>query len=248
MVAPRRRFRYRKRKSAKRSAVAKRSRKMTITRTLRAPKQQVFPNIMKMKLNYEESFRGTGAETHAYYRLNSLYDPQYSYGTGVVAIGGQQNNQQPLFYDQIANIYTQYKVLATKVDIYFQNMSTTIPGYVCIQGAPGDNIPTDIDPILMSTRPLAQVKNLGILGDDNSRVRLTAYYPAHVPLGIIKKEYVSDDDYSSAVNNSPALNNTGILYVMISSIDSSTSISVIARVKLTFYVQFMQPNRSIGAS
>lgn len=73
------------------------------------------------KLNYSENIPITTGVMNFYnWRLNSVYDPNFT-GTG----------GQPLWHDQLAAIYTSYKVNGCKFKIMATNLGTQ-PVRMCV--------------------------------------------------------------------------------------------------------------------
>lgn len=77
-----------------------------------------FPDRMFTKLVYSDSIvldpsAGTPTPSFAL-RMNSIYDPQFSIGGG-----------QPTYYDQLALIYKQYRVVGSKLTANFSYTNTT---------------------------------------------------------------------------------------------------------------------------
>ena len=127
------------------------------------------------------------------WRLNSLYDPNYT-----VTNPGQH---QPYGFDQYAVFFQKYRVFATKVTFEFMN-----PSYDTSTGA----VP-DLDlfcAMWPAPDPSTQLpgSNMNIIGEvakakhklfsrktgTSKRQVLSAFYRMHTLLGITKKEYNTD--------------------------------------------------------
>jgi len=84
-----------------------------------------FPPKMTYKLKYNEAIQltpSTTALTNYQFRANSLYDPDYT-STG----------HQPLYFDQIINIYDHYVVIGSKIKVTCnRNTSSANAARVCI--------------------------------------------------------------------------------------------------------------------
>lgn len=68
-----------------------------------------FPLKLKFKHRYHEVIgltSASGALSHAYFSVNSLYDPNSS-GTG----------HQPMYFDQVAALYNHYTVIGSKITV-----------------------------------------------------------------------------------------------------------------------------------
>lgn len=70
-----------------------------------------FPDRLKTKLQYQDVVQlaaSAGSPAVWQFRMNSLFDPDYS-GTG----------HQPQWYDQLSAVYSNYKVLGSKITCVF---------------------------------------------------------------------------------------------------------------------------------
>lgn len=98
--------RYWRRK--KKAAMAKRTRKGY------APLVYGIPTYQLVKMKYACQIRidpyGPGLPSFHVFRANSIHDPDYTGITGTP-------NHQPMFHDQYAQIYANYKVVGSKISI-----------------------------------------------------------------------------------------------------------------------------------
>lgn len=95
------------------------------------------PDNTICKLKYNTRFQldpastgiaGTGDASLATYifRLNSLFDPDYSTTNPLASAGKGTPNHQPYGFDQWATFYAQYMVLGAKVDVDFYNQNHAV--------------------------------------------------------------------------------------------------------------------------
>lgn len=85
--------------------------KMTIQKSIG------FPDTFITKLKHYTvpyQFTSGGTTTQAF-RINSLYDPDYSVGGG-----------QPYYFDQMMLIYERYQVYGCKIKVDIMNRSTSV--------------------------------------------------------------------------------------------------------------------------
>lgn len=144
--------RMRKRRSSvkgrSKSIVSRRSNRIANNPTgmVVVPGTSPFPNILVNRLVYTDSvlltwtsLGGIGTKT---YRLNSLYDPDYS-------IGGQQ----PYMFDQLAAVYGRYLVKGAKITVTFTDSYNASGGngpYICGVHTTADPTPGTSAEVIMS--------------------------------------------------------------------------------------------------
>lgn len=108
-------------RSRTKSACAKRAYKRT--RAIAHPRRTI-PDNLKVMMKYQHNIYLTSAiipEAYTTFRALSIYDPDYTGGGG-----------QPYGHDSFANLYLRYRVKRVKIDVWFQNISTTAPTAVAI--------------------------------------------------------------------------------------------------------------------
>lgn len=181
------------------------------------------PSIL-MKHSYVDNYKldNTGTTTVAatqQFRLNSLYDPDYT-GSG----------HQPYYYDQIAALYAEYCVYGVKVDIYAGSESVTSPILLSIAPSLSTSLPTDAE--LGLERP--QASRLFVDAGGASQ-RFVKYYKIYEILGVPKSECFIDDALSASGTNP-----SRPLYLNLSAICGDTSVACILNinVKMTFYCKW----------
>lgn len=104
-MPPRRRYYRRKRKATNRAQVT----------TVRAA--SLAPDLLRVKLRYGDTLAFVTSGVNGYtFRLNSLFDPDYS-----------TTGHQPLGFDQYAAFYGRYRVNACKIFINAVSNDTTGP-------------------------------------------------------------------------------------------------------------------------
>jgi len=69
---------------------------------------------------------GDGSLNTYIFRLNSLFDPDYSTTNPLASAGKGTPNHQPYGFDQWATFYAQYMVLGAKVDVDFYNQNHNV--------------------------------------------------------------------------------------------------------------------------
>lgn len=131
------------------------------------------------------------------YRLNHLYDPNYTDSTGI-------NNNQPLYYDQMAAIYYRYTVLSVRVVVKGALNSN---GYYFMR--PSNVIATPTDFILEMERPDSTHQFYSTGGN-----RLIMRKNCHINrIWGVKREAVIDGDEYSGTDSSTLPTNPTYLHI-----------------------------------
>lgn len=180
------------------------------------------PDSYVTTLEYSDIVKLTNASAPygAYvYRGNSLYDPDY-------VIGGHQ----PLYFDQLMQIYTKYKVVSAQVRVV---SVSPVASYLTITPA--------TDPLVANTNTpqYAELPRsvVGAVGTGNvipSRP-LTARYNTQGVLGLTSAQ-LSDSDYSGTVSTNPSQ----LWYINITSVstDITANASVSVHVRISYKAIF----------
>lgn len=157
------------------------------------PAVQVVALVYPIRQVMSESTVGTGC-TYTY-SLNNLYDPDKT-GTG----------SQPINFDQIASLYTQFRVVRCDYDIQFCCASAYTPGAITPSAVVGvvptwnDALPTA--PSAWQGLARAQTKLLTPVGGSNLFRVKGSVKPWEV-LSIPKRQYMDDTDYTCSATGPP---------------------------------------------
>jgi hypothetical protein len=179
----------------------------------------VFPSFMTGKVTY-----ATNAvfAVPAYliaanvYRLNSIFDPDYS-GTGTSVLG----------YAQLNALYGKYRVLSADVilDVFPSNAvaNSNAKSEVMIVASNdltlGVNADTWLGQRFVATRPL--------FGGNGAKIRL--HVPIHTVYGVPKRAVQTEDDFASVMTSNPS--NPVLLHVGMRNFDGvGTSLSYALRI------------------
>lgn len=154
--------------------------------------------------------------------LNDMFDPQY-------AIGGHQ----PRGYDEMSAIYGEYRVLAVKVNIYAQALSSGshVIGYA-IDGS--TTPPGDINSYMEARNKKFK------LGTLDRPTIISCYTSIAKALGVDYRRIRTDDNYRSGIGASPA--RIPYFHIFFQNNDESTSSGYNVRATITFYTEFSHPN------
>lgn len=180
------------------------------------------PDRLYTRMGYSMSTTLTSTLSPAYniFRLNSLYDPDY---TGA---GGQ-----PLARDQWANFYNRYLVYGVSYKVTFINTSTSEQVYCWV--VPKNVTAVSTSAQVLFEKPYAKNRILGV-ESGKSIGTIKGYASAAKALGYTKQQYQSEKANSSEFNSNPA--SEGFLHVYSQAADETTSVTVRIRVVLTYYV------------
>lgn len=154
--------------------------------------------------------------------LNDMFDPQYS-------IGGHQ----PRGFDELSAIYGQYRVLAVKVMIYGQALSTGshIMGYSINSSSvpPGD----------INSYMEARNKKFKFATSDRPTV-IKCYTSIAKAHGVDAARVRIDDEFAAGIGASPA--SVPYFHIFYQNNDESTSSGYNIRATITFYTEFSHPS------
>jgi len=199
-----------------------RSKRATITRNVGG----AFPDRLYTTLKYVQqenlSYTGLGAIALKQFRLNGLYDPDYS-GIG----------HQPYGYDQLTPLYGRYLVYGCKYSCQFTNTSTLMQADVALQVRPNTTVFTT-----WNTLCEAQYSNKRVLGIEGGRSMQTikGYTSIAKAFGQTKATVRTDDTFQSLVSTNPTRPPTLTIYVK--SLDTATSTAVYCLTTLQYYCVF----------
>lgn len=180
------------------------------------------PDSYVTTLEYSDIVKLTNASAPygAYvYRGNSLYDPDY-------VIGGHQ----PLYFDQLMQIYTKYKVVSVQVKVL---SVSPVAAYLTVTPAT-DPLVANTNTPQYSELPRSVVTAVGTYNTIPSRP-LVARYNTQGVLGLTNAQ-LSDSDYSGTASTNPSQ----LWYINITSTstDLATNANVSVSVRLSYKAIF----------
>lgn len=202
-----------------------------------------FPDSMITKFKYGDQQTLTsaaGVVANTVYRLNSINDPDFSFG-----------GHQPMWYDQFLGAsaasapYKNYRVLNSTIKVTFSYL--TAPATVAVNQGPAlvGIVPSTSSTLLASSTAqlletdAASTKFLGDKAASNNIRVLYASYNPQRDLGLD----IGDDTISALYNANP----TQAFYAHVLKIDSVGTSTVIAYVELEYTVELFQRNE-VGQS
>lgn len=195
------------------------------------PGHSPLPDFYFTKLRYSDWVNipsgGTGGMVDIVYRGNNVYDPAFDLG-GLGCVG----------FTQLASIYNQYRVFASKIEVRAKSISDTTATGDSIMMIIPDRSGSDYTMSLMTTRqqsPHAVCKMLHRVAD--KAVILKQYRRTKDIMGV--KE-IDDDNYAAPVTGTAPVD-PWYWHVMVARGDQD-SLSVYPGyqyfIKITYYVRF----------
>jgi len=212
------------------------------------------PHRQFIKLRYSEMLLANGLSQigqagYAQYRVNSLYDPQYA--SNLSTVSGHINNSQPMYRDQWANFYYQYRVYACK---YYFTFTPTVPTTglvttpVTMVVYASDAPSTDTDVMITRQRIGARSVDSGGTLSSVNKLSLKFYTTCNRALGLTKRQY--SDDKTTAGGMSSGSNPTTLVYVniLIQNMNEGTTLDGYFTVRMKFYCKLFDPIENIASS
>jgi hypothetical protein len=191
-----------------------------------------FPAQKHVSMAYVSRHRlttSTGSVSVQQFRLNSLFDPDFTSG-----------GHQPMGFDQWAAFYNHYVVMKCSYEIEFVDISNSVATQSTVAFHVSDDtvIPTDLETLteLGSQTALASIYGPTVICGS---VDVAAFFRRP------KNTLTLDSDLRSVVSASPSDIVIGSLVSQTNSQASSGSLDVI--VKLVFTSVFMEPKDLVGS-
>lgn len=217
------------------------------------PHQQ-FIKFKYSEVLYSNGISMSGQTAYVQYRSNSLYDPQYA--TNFSTASGHSNNGQPLYRDQWANFYYQYRVYATKYRVTFTPTSVdaadlgsiTMPQPMTMVLYASDTPTTDTDIVISKQRIGAKFVDSGGVAYSVNKLNLSYYQVHNRSLGLTKRQY--SDDKTTAGGMSVGANPTTVTYmnVLLQCWDQTPLLYGYLTVQTKYYCKLFDQIENIAAS
>lgn len=196
------------------------------------------PRYQPVKLCYSESVKCAGAgsaDSYMIYKLNSIFDPQDTLGPGWA--NNSNGNTQPLYRDQWATLYDQYRVLGAKYIIrcYVGDDSGTVISNMRVVVWPSDTQTSGSAAILVDAeRPYVKQTMCSSGARQNSKISF--YCPTYLSASATRSQVKNDDAFASTMGTNP----TRITYLNIRNsalnpLLGTTNISLYMDIKIIYY-------------
>lgn len=217
----------RKRRPIVRRRVNRRRTNRPYTKVLRQPA----PDKLFTKLKYSEAIQynlSTSGVLYDYVFQSSIYDPDFT-ATG----------HQPLWRDQYAAMYNNYRVNGIAYKIFWKNTNINQMVIGLIQHSTVTTSDTDVNTLIErgTTRKF-------MLDSLNGRTNMTkGYLSVAKSYGMSRDQFNSDDGFDAAIGANP----TKMAYLHLYTLMRHTSAIVQAQIELTYYVEFFNRINVVGS-
>lgn len=175
-----------------------------------------------------------GAATTVVFRLNGMYDPDY---TGV--------GHQPLGFDQMMGLYYKYIVTGCRYEVIISSTNVTATN-TCVVGVSIQNaVTTSIAWTEYAEQPGTKFQLLEGRGGNVTRVKFIGYVDIAKNHGRTRGNILGEDDFQGTASTNPA--QTVNLLIWAAGWGGQNPDACAATVKLTYYGVFRDP-RLVGQS
>ncbi len=195
------------------------------------------PPVTRRYLTYEsvlgltEGAAGAGAFNS--YRLNSIYDPDYT-GTGTAALG----------YSTYAYLFGRYRVLGCRVILRFVDATAVPSGGQIVGVIFNANGTFTANPLNWPSQPYAHSKILqGTSGGANCVASFNLVPDLAKVAGVTKAQFKQDQDYSATFGSNPVT--SLYAHVFLTGKLSSSAETARVEVRLIYDVEFSMPLATI---
>lgn len=178
------------------------------------------PNMINVKLKYNDLFTYNGSVVDQVFNMNSLFDPDRT-GTG----------HQPYGFDQLANFYNRYRVLAFSYDV----IASITTGSGVITALASNDATALTSATLTGEIPLAK-KQLIQYG---MPVRLRGYVSLSKLNGCSVQAYEADDRFQALLTANPT--EFQALHLVASTMTGAATNTISIDVTLTYHAQIFDP-------
>lgn len=192
-----------------------------------------FPDTYQTKLRYADTYDltldGLTGLSQYQWALNSLYDPDLT-GTGA----------QPTYFDQLAEVYNNYRVYGAMVECTVFNRQTSDPIYMStitkgLSGAPS------FDPVSISMNTNgSKLKLISSEGSNNIHT-FRKYYPIGEIFGLNKKAILYQANFAGLTGNFGTGSNPSSLARFYLDVAGTAGGQFRVSMVITYYCQFETP-------
>lgn len=172
---------------------------------------------------YSGVYSVAGASTTELYIQSSTNDP-----------GGAMSANQPFYRDQLASLYTRYRVKAMKV--YMTVANQTGDRDLDIACFWSGNLTAATTWILASSQPGSIVRCCGL---DRKPAHIRSYRPMYKVLGTAHNMYDTDLNYQAVCGSDPTT--MGYFRILISNASSVSTAVYHVTMRVRYYVEYFQP-------
>lgn len=190
------------------------------------------PDRYMTKLHYSQLFTlaYAGALTKQKFRMNSIYDPDYS-GVG----------HQPMGHDELSVLYNKYRVYGCKYHISISNTDANYQAEVVVQNRPNSVDVTTFTEAMES--PYRQYKIVGAEGSGPKHI--TGYHNVSKVYGVKKSIISTDNTFWANIGADPGA--VTFLNIFMQNQSTAIALSCNFRINLVYYVEFFE-RKILGGS
>lgn len=234
MGAKRRRTRLAPRRRRNRSRFYRnRGGKAAYTKILRQPvPDRIFSRFTYCD-NYTISLQnpgGAGMQSQSWW--TSMYDPDYT-GLG----------HQPLWYDQVAPMWSKYRVYGIKYVLEAMNTNTNQLATMVVQHSSDIAELPGTGNAFSTLRERNNSRTYTLTSSQGRPIKVKGYMSTYRPFGMTKTDFIGDEDFEAAIANTPA--KTAYLHTYFVTFNSTAIINL--QVRLVYYVELFQRKNVSGS-
>lgn len=183
-----------------------------------------FPVALRKQFSYSQIVQftsGTAAMgTQQAYRMNSLYDPDYT-GSG----------HQPYGFDQMSGLYSKYRVDRCKFELTFTTPGAANDLLCAATVCPGTS--SSLSAVSTQLVPERPDSIWGVCSSSGERrCVLRGNFDLHVVCGVSKAKYEAEDNYSAAIGADPS--QVALLTCSAGCVDGTASVTVQCLIVVTY--------------
>ncbi len=221
--------RYKKRSRRPRRKMVrrkKRKRRFGAISYLKLNSPSLLPDQTYVKLKYRERVNLTGTSGNQVYRMNSLFDPNFTGG-----------GSQPLGFDQWKTFYGHYQVLGSAIKIVTLNNSA-VPAVMALYPSIDSTTLTFIGEA--REQPYAKSSNIGSV-TGNGKGFLKSY------MAIRKLEGRNTDsvNFTASISTNPS--SSRFWHIKMISVDNLTATDLWLDIEITFYTKLFSRISILGS-
>lgn len=186
------------------------------------------PDTFITRLDYYQLENAITMDASGFYaykniwRANSVYDPDDALGGG-----------QPAYFDQLAALYTNYRVTAVKYKFTIVNKNGTNPMFATSLMTRQTTTQNDVQALASNSNSTGMCV-ISSEGSDNMAT-IEAYTGIDAIMGVPMATILADNQYSASVGTNPE--KLGLLYFIANTSGSNTT-TFDLQVQISYYVRF----------
>lgn len=161
-----------------------------------------------------------------------MYDPDYT-GLG----------HQPLWYDQVAPMWSKYRVYGIKYVLEAMNTNTNQLATMVVQHSSDIAELPETGNAFSTLRERNNSRTYTLTSSQGRPIKVKGYMSTYRPFGMTKTDFIGDEDFEAAIANTPA--KTAYLHTYFVTFNSTAIINL--QVRLVYYVELFQRKNVSGS-